>query len=339
MTQRSISLATAADTLASIPALLGYTPDNSVVVIALADTGNGAHAIAATGRVDAHQAEAAAELTADGLERQSVDRVTVTAVILAAIADTAHAGAALIGLDAIRDAFAARGIRTVRALHTYSLTAGTTFTDLDRFTDGTIPDPATTELATARAVDGAVIAASRADLEARYAPTTEIPESVGLAAAATMGPDFLPVTFDELAAVIHAREIPSADLTARIGLALATGHTEVRDAFMAMSIHGEADAADAFTRIAAPLRGTARANALTMAAYFLYLTGNGAAAHAALEAAQRTAGRANITLPRLAALLSAALHAGMPPETIKGLCEVVTPDYVAAHIGRVQSYT
>nr|WP_287453828.1 DUF4192 family protein [Rhodococcus sp. (in: high G+C Gram-positive bacteria)] len=247
MTQHRMSLTTAADTLAAIPALLGFTPDNSVVIIALADDGNGSHLVAPTARVDAHQAEAAAGIITDALTRQNTP---ITAVILAAIADTTHAGAALLGLDAIRDALAAAGIRTIRALHTYSLTAGTAFTDLDRFTDGTIPDPATTALATARTADGAVIAASRADLEARYAPTTEIPESLALAAAATMGADFLPVTFDELAAVIHAREIPSADLTARVGLALATGHLEVRDAFLAMSVHGDADAADAFTRIA-----------------------------------------------------------------------------------------
>ncbi|MDJ0471677.1 DUF4192 family protein [Rhodococcus fascians] len=184
MTQHRMSLTTAADTLAAIPALLGFTPDNSVVIIALADDGNGSHLVAPTARVDAHQAEAAAGIITDALTRQDTP---VTAVILAAIADTTHAGAALLGLDAIRDALAAAGIRTIRALHTYSLTAGTTFTDLDRFTDGTIPDPATTELATARTADGAVIAASRADLEARYAPTTEIPESLALAAAATMG--------------------------------------------------------------------------------------------------------------------------------------------------------
>ena len=339
MTQQRMSLATAADTLAAIPALLGYTPDNSVVAITLADNGNGSHDVVTAARIDAHQAEAGADNVATPLSRHTVDGRPVTAVILAAVADTAHAGAALIGLDAIRDAFTARGIRTIRALHTYSLTAGTTFTDLDRFTDGTIPDPDTTPLAAALTARGAVIAASRADLEARFTPTTEIPESLALAAAATMGADFLPVTFDELAAVIHAREIPSADLTARVGLALATGHAEVRDAFMAMHIHGDADAADAFTRIAAPLRGTARANALTIAAYFLYCTGDGAAARAALEAAERTAHRADLTLPRLAGLLSAALAAGMEPTQVQGIGRVITPDYVADHIGAVQSYT
>ncbi|MDZ7931317.1 MAG: DUF4192 domain-containing protein [Rhodococcus sp. (in: high G+C Gram-positive bacteria)] len=339
MTQRSMSLATAADTLAAIPALLGYTPDNSVVTIALADNGKGSHRVVTVARVDADQAEAGADNVATPLSRHTVDGRPVTAVILAAIADTTHAGAALVGLDAIRDAFTAHGIRTIRTLHTYSLTAGTTFTDLDRFSDGTIPDPATTEIATSRAVDGAVIAASRADLEARYAPTTEIPESLALAAAATMGADFLPLTFDELAAVIHAREIPSADLTSRVGLALATGHTEVRDAFMAMHIHGNDDAADVFTRIAAPLRGTARANALAIAAYFLYSTGDGVAARSAIDAAEHTAHRADITLPRLAALLSAALTAGMSPTDVQGLGNVITPDYVATHIGRVQSYT
>lgn len=337
MTQHRMSLDTAADTLATIPALLGHTPENSVVAITLADNGNGSHEVVTAARIDADQAEAGADNVATPLSRHTVDGRPVTAVILAAIADTTHAGAALIGLDAIRDAFTARGIRTIRALHTYSLTAGTSFTDLDRFTDGTIPDPATTELAAARTAAGGVIAASRADIEARFAPTAEIPEALALAAAATMGADFLPVTFDELAAVIHAREIPNADLTARVGLALATGHAEVRDAFMAMHIHG--DAADAFTRIAAPLRGTARANALSIAAYFLYCTGDGAAARAALEAAERTAHRADLTLPRLAGLLSAALAAGMEPTQVQGIGRVITPDYVADHIGAVQSYT
>lgn len=339
MTQRSISLTTAADTLAAIPAMLGHTPENSVVVIALADNGQGSHLLAAIARVDADHAEAAAAHTADGLARQSVDGAPVTAVILAAIADTTHAGAALIGLDSIRDAFTAHGITTTRALHTYSLTAGTAFTDLDNFTDGTVPDPATTTLAAARTVNGRVIAGSRADIEARFTPAAEIPESLALAAATTMATDFLPVTFDELAAVIHAREIPSADLTARIGLVLATGHAEVRDAFLSMAVHGDADAADAFARIAAPLRGTARVQALTIAAYFLYCTGDGAAANIALDAAERTAERANITLPSFTTLLRRALRAGMPPVDVKEISHAITPDYVATHIGRVQSYT
>ncbi|WP_206498973.1 DUF4192 family protein, partial [Rhodococcus sp. KRD175] len=46
MTQHRMSLTTAADTLAAIPALLGFTPDNSVVIIALADDGNGSHLVA-----------------------------------------------------------------------------------------------------------------------------------------------------------------------------------------------------------------------------------------------------------------------------------------------------
>ena len=101
----------------------------------------------------------------------------------------------------------------------------------------------------------------------------------------------------------------------------------------------DADAADAFTRIAAPLRGNARANALTIAAYFLYCTGDGAAAHAALQAAERTAERANVPLPSLTGILLRVLNAGMPPEEVRGIGGVITPDYIAAHIGTVQSYT
>ncbi|OLT31512.1 hypothetical protein BJF84_26990 [Rhodococcus sp. CUA-806] len=52
-----MSLTTAADTLAAIPALLGFTPDNSVVIIALADDGNGSHLARPPPASDAHQAE------------------------------------------------------------------------------------------------------------------------------------------------------------------------------------------------------------------------------------------------------------------------------------------
>lgn len=339
MTQSRISIATAADTLAAIPALLGFTPENSVVVIALAKDANGAHVIAVTMRIDAFGAETAAHTLAAAAARQDVDGNPVTAVILAAIADPAHSGAALIGLDAIREAMAGSAIDTALALHAYSLTAGTIYTDLDRNTDGIVPDPAISEAATAMAVEeGLTSTGRREDIAARFDQGDVLPESLGLAAATMMGKDFLPVTFDELAAVIGAREIPSADLTARVGLALATGHTEVRDAFLAMATHGARDAGETFTRIAAKLNGTARAHALTLAAMFHYSTGDGATAAIALEAVNREA-TASTGVPSLARLLRAALDGGAPPKLIGEVIAVITPHYVAEHIGRVQSYT
>lgn len=340
MTQHRISLSTAADTLAAIPALLGFTPENSVVVIALAKNAAGAYTIAATARHDANDTERVAEVIATGLGRQDVDGNPVTVVILIAIADAAHSGSALIGLDAVRAAFTARGIATGSALHAWALTAGTIYTDLDLGTSGVLPDPAVSETATALAVTtGNAIAARREDIAARFEQGEAIPESLGLAATATMGEDFLPVTFDELAAVIGAREIPSADLTARVGLALATGHLEVRDAFLAMAVHGHQDAADTFTTIAARLRGTAHAQALSLVAFFLYCTGDGTAANIAMDTIEAAAAHDGTAVPSLTALLSRAMHAGMPPKQVATIADEITPDYIAAHIGRVQSYT
>ncbi|OZE92947.1 hypothetical protein CH299_29000 [Rhodococcus sp. 14-2686-1-2] len=339
MTQHRISIPTAADTLAAIPALLGFTPENSVVVIALAKNAAGAHVIAATARHDADDTERIAPDLAAGLARQDIDGNPVTVVILIAVADAAHSGRALIALDAVRAAFAAHDIHTGRALHTWALTPGTIYTDLDRGTSGVLPDPALSELATAEAIEhGRTISARREDIAARFEQGDEIPESVGLAAAKTMGEDFLPVTFDELAAVIHARETPSADLTARVGLALATGHLEVRDAFLAMAVHGHQDAADTFTIIATRLRGTARAQALTLAAFFLYCTGNGGAASIAIEAVEAAATASGTDIPSLTALISRAMRAGMPPKQVATIADEITPDYIATHIGRVQSY-
>lgn len=340
MTQHRISITTAADTLAAIPALLGFTPENSVVVIALAKNAAGAHVIAATARHDADDTERIAPDLAAGLARQDIDGNPVTVVILIAVADAAHSGRSLIALDAVRAAFAAHDIHTGRALHTWALTPGTIYTDLDRGTSGVLPDPALSELATAEAIEhGRAISARREDIATRFEQGDEIPESVGLAAATTMGEDFLPVTFDELAAVIHARETPSADLTARVGLALATGHPEIRDAFLAMAVHGHQEAADAFTHIGVRTdSGLARAHALSIAAYFLYCTGNGAAANAAIDAVETTAHSHGFAVPSFTALLTRALNAAMPPHEVAAIAGAITPQYVAEHIGRVQSY-
>lgn len=339
MTQHPITLSTAADTLAAIPALLGFHPENSVVIIALAKNARGVQEVVVAMRVDAHHAEPAAAQIAATTARQQFEGTPVSAVVLVAIADVEHAGAALLGIDALEAELAHRNITTDRAMHAYTLTAGAIFTDLHGNEDGIVPDPATTDYAMALAVEGTVIARSRQDIAARFAPGTEIPEFLALRAAATMGEDFLPVTYDELAAVIGAREIPSADLTARVGLALATGQLEVRDVFLSMAVHGHTDAADTFTRMAARLRGTARAHALSLAAFFLYCTGNTAATALAIEAVEATADTASIPVPSFTALVRRALNAGMAPDMVASIGDAITPAYVAEHIGRVQSYT
>jgi hypothetical protein len=340
MTEPRISLRTADDILGAIPALLGFTPENSVVVIALAASKQGSQTVAALARIDSDDAQAAAERAAAAMARQHVDGADVTAVILVAVADTAHAGAALVGLAALRAAFAARAIDTVRALHAYNLRTGTIYTDLDNNTDGTVPDPTATVAAATMAVhEGTVIGARREDIAARFTPSAQIPAVLAFAAATTMGADFLPVTYDELAAVIGAREIPSADLTARVGLILATGHLDVRDAFLSMAVHGTRDAADVFTHMAAALAGTARAQALTIAALFLYSAGNGAAANMAIDAATSTAAASGVAVPSLTTLLTTALGHAAPPALIDQVIAAITPEYVAEHIGRVQSYT
>jgi hypothetical protein len=339
MTQHRISLATAADTLAAIPAILGFTPENSVITIAVAADDQGRHTIAATARLDARDAEPGAGQVAAALARQTVDGNPVTGAMLIAVADTTDTAAALAGLDAHRAELAARGIDVARALHTYTLTTKAAYTDLDTGQGGIIGDTATSDLAIAQSIEGRTIAGRRADIAARFAPADKaIPDSVALAAAATMGDDFLPVTFDELAAVIGAREIPSRDLTARVGLAFTTGHLEVRDAFLAMAVHGHSDAADVFTYIAARLAGQARMQALSIAAYFLYCTGDGAAVNAAIEEVENVAQRHGLPVPSFTQLITTAIGAGMPPRDVATIADVITPAYVAEHIGRVQSY-
>ncbi|OZC55441.1 hypothetical protein CH267_12690 [Rhodococcus sp. 06-621-2] len=312
--QTDLRITSASGILAALPAMIGFTPHNSIVTILLASETARKTFVRAVIRSDAADGAAPAADIAVAASRQGVD-----AAILVAVADAGHTVSALQAVDGIRDYLKDAGIEVHRALHTFELTAGALFSDLDTSDGGIIPDPASSEVAAAQVLSGRAIESDRTAVEHRFVQGEEIPESVGLRAAALLGDDFLAATFEELAATVYAREIPSETIVSRVGITLSRSPLDVRDAYLRLAIYSEQHALEAMTHIARGLRGTARAQALTIAAYFAYLGGDGAAAGIAIDAARRAADNVGAEVPSFTTLLDRALRAGLEPENLREL--------------------
>lgn len=307
-------LTSTAAVLAAIPALLGFTPENSIVTIFLGDADASTTTIRAIVRFDVSDgitpaADVAAAALANG----------VTGAIMIAIADDANSRQALSALAALRSALVDAGVAVERTVHAFALVAGGAFLDLDTGAVAQVPDPASTELSALTVLEGRSIESSRSVIEQRFSERAEVPESIGLEAAARLGDLFLPQTFEELAAVVYAREVPSDELASRVGLTLSGPNLDVRDSYLRLAVYGENHAVEAMTHIAGALRGAARAQALTITAFFSYLANHGPATGIAIDAARAAAADAGIPTPSFADLLDRALRAGMEPEQLRNL--------------------
>ncbi|WP_257233743.1 DUF4192 domain-containing protein [Rhodococcus qingshengii] len=282
-----IRLNTATEVLASIPTMLGFIPTASVIVIMLKDEivdGRTTKQIALVARTDAATGEGAEFDPAPYLEAAA--RAETTATICVAVAEDAAAVIALDQIAILRQGFRDAGIHDMLALHVNALEAGALWTDLDTYATGLTEDPNASTLSIHNAVEqGRTTAASREDIAARYAVTVEADTAPALAALHAQGPDFVRHAVTELVTLIRTRGNPDAELAARVGLC-ATISPTARDALMFTVNGNEHAAAHAFATIARQVRGNARVQILTVAAYCSYISGDGPSTGIALEAAQ-----------------------------------------------------
>ncbi|UPU46331.1 MULTISPECIES: DUF4192 family protein [Rhodococcus] len=282
-----IRLNTATEVLASIPTMLGFIPTASVIVIMLKDEivdGRTTKQIALVARTDAAAGEGAEFDPAPYLEAAA--RADTTATICVAVAEDAAAVIALDQIAILRQGFRDAGIHDMLALHVTALEAGALWTDLDTYATGLTEDPNASTLSIHNAVEqGRTTAASREDIAARYAVTVEADTAPAHAALHAQGPDFVRHAVTELATLIRTRGNPDAELAVRVGLC-ATISPTARDALMFTANGNEHAAAHAFATIARQVRGNARIQILTVAAYCSYISGDGPSTGIALEAAQ-----------------------------------------------------
>lgn len=311
-----IRISTPTEIIAAIPALLGFYPTRSVVVIMVCGS-----TVAAVLRIDAMETDpershAAADI-ADVARKHDVDTA-----LLVAVADAQVAGATLRTLDTVRETLADGGIYTPRPLHVPRIEAGMAWTDLDGYETGVCSGPEVSVVHTAAVVNGTVVESSRDEMAAQYAQRDTVDTDelrAAMEAARELGSDeFARTVLADLHAVVRDGSAPSAALAARVGILLPL-HVVARDASLALALSAPLRAHDVMTAIAGQLDGIARADALTVAGYFAYAGGRGPQAGAAFTAAYDAVRDHPANPPRLLNLLEKALRAGLQPAHILDL--------------------
>lgn len=310
--------------IAALPAVLGFAPENSLVLVAV-DGGE----LGSVLRVDltekladriAHLAEVAA----------SAEPEAAIAVVVAG------AGARCPGCDeeyrrlcaALTEALSEHNIELWAAHVVDRVAAGGRWYCVDGCgAGGTVDDPSASPLAAAAVLDGRRLYPRRADLQAVIAVedplhTGELAELLGREAAAReearrgdptgRSRQDLEGALAAAARVGGGRPLPECEVV-RLGCALTD--VQVRDPLYALAVGERAgDAESLWALLARTLPPPWRVEALVLLAFSAYARGDGPLAGVSLEAALRCDPE-----HRMAGMLDTALQSGIRPERIREL--------------------
>lgn len=350
----AVSIATEAGLIASVPALLGFAPQESLVVL-------GQHSHAGRGRLGpvlradlptgdwAEQALLDAVLSrsaAAGVNSVHLVIVTEHSTDTADTIETAEDVPAYAGLvDALQDAFAGAGIAVSSVFWTPTITAGAPWRCYGpcRCT-GALPDPGASELAAHQAMAGKITYRSRQDAASALAPDPwscsararqlidsahERAESARALGRADAVRDDLDAIRDAVAEVGAGRRLDESTL-ARVAAALRD--PAVRDVCLGFVLGDSSVDADhaeqlwwALTR-ATPAPEVAEP--ATLLAFAAVMRGGGAHANVALE-------RARSADPdhRLSRLLDTMIDRAVDPATLRRIVADAAAEAVARLVG------
>ncbi|UOG23746.1 DUF4192 domain-containing protein (plasmid) [Gordonia amicalis] len=289
---------TTADVIAAIPGLLGFVPVDSLVVIGITDHERGLqigmtarHDIAAT---DTDFADYLAEI-------MSTHRIPRAAVI--AISPDDEIGDAAV--RTMSGALMSYGIETDHRAVVTRCDQPAPYRDLITGDTGISGDYRDSFASASRVIDGQPIQQNRDELRDNIAATTDPIDTKGV----ELQPDVAARAVVS-AMVNWPTEIPrelSAQVAAMIGR-----HIVYRDAFVRTAAYDPAVAAAVFVELARPLRGTDRANVLTIAAACYYFAGYGSVVNVILDHITE-----DTEMPRLALLLDQSIRAGIHPDKLR----------------------
>jgi hypothetical protein len=322
--------------IAALPAVLGFVPEKSLVLVSVGDGELGA-----VMRVD----------LSDGLAQQIAHLAEVAAAAepeaaIAVIIDADGAECPVCNedyreiCDELTDALSQNGI-ALWATHVVDrLATGGRWHCVDGCgAGGLIDDPSASPVAAAAVLDGRRLYARRADLQAVVA-VEEPDRSTGVAAilveceatrtaAHRADPDGcgrrdVEAMMAAAARLADGREVSDTEI-ARLGCALAD--VQVRDTLYALAVGDSSGEAESlWALLARNLPAPWRTEALVLLAFSAYARGDGPLAGVSLEAALRcTPGH------RMAAMLDMALQSGLRPEHIRELA--VTGYRIAQRLG------
>jgi hypothetical protein len=308
--------------IAALPAVLGFVPEHSLVLVTVEDGQLGC-----VMRVDL-----SAELLDSLAHMADMAAAGAPEAALAVIVDEDGASCRMC-LDEHREVartldahLRAHGIELLGTYVVDELAAGGRWRDTDgTAATGTIEDPMSSPMAAAAVLDGRRLYARRADLQDVVA-VADPARSKALRAAmlrAEHDGDQRPDA-DARADVEHALSVayglsdgllPADDDLARLGWGITD--PRVRDTLYALAVGRDADRAEAlWVLLARTLPDPWRVEALVLLAFSAYARGDGPLTGVSLDAALRIdAGH------RMARMLDQALHSAMRPEQIRELAQ------------------
>jgi hypothetical protein len=309
-TTTRVRISSPGELLASLPALVGFTPAHSLVLVAT--TGRRISGIV---RADITPSTDATALVAELAASPAFADAEVTAAI---IDEQPHPSLvrALTG-----SAMTLQGVYQLARI-----TAGQPWRSaLDPTIGGTLPDPATTTTAVALTVDGTVIHNSREELEALFQPdnTAALDRRAALiddrAAAPLPIRDSTATVQAALRTAMHGNlALSDADIA---NLAIALTDPAVRDACLSTAVPASTPlasaASDLWQALTRATPAPERAEPAALAGFAAYMRGDGATAHIALLVALQADPDHT-----LSGLLFAALKNGIHPTQLQQLASV-----------------
>lgn len=314
--------------IASLPAVLGFVPEKSLVLVTAADGEMGAVL-----RIDLPGQD-----TAPLYELAEVAAVAEPDVAVAIIVDGEGAGCRMCAEDyrewtqLLTEELAERRVELIAAHVVDVVDAGGRWYCADGCgRAGRVADPTASPLALAAVLDGRRLYARRADLVAVVAPTdTDRVAALARRLEGADGVEPCDVRSRIEFALASAAQIAdgsalSDDALVRLGTSLT--HPKIRDTLYALAVGDSAGPAESlWADLSRRLPGPWRAEALVLLAFSAYARGDGPLAGIALDAALNCEPGHN-----MAGMLDQALRSGMRPEEIRDLAR--TGYRIAAELG------
>lgn len=302
-----ITLTHPANLIAALPALLGFIPAESVVVVALKDGEVLCSPPATTSTAISHTASTIMD---------TVRRHRATSVFIVAISsDDENAMQKALATAQIAELL---GLDVNSVLHTPSCDGPHGWTNLRTGDSGMTDDYRTSHVSVRLVMDGKAISTARDDLEKRFAltePATDPHTSMSLLDIAR-----------QVHAIMAGNGTLTAELAANIGHAV-TSNIAFRDALLTVGSDNPRAGTQLFIDVAGKLRDQVRAEVLTLVVALAGLAGNGALMNVAIETAQRT----TTQLPTLIELIDQAAAAGISPTQLAQV--IPDPDTARDTIG------
>ncbi|OBF15683.1 hypothetical protein A5727_14760 [Mycobacterium sp. ACS4331] len=309
--------------IAAIPAVLGFVPERSLVIVGI-DGGE----MGAVLRMDLSDALAGGVGHLVDVAASSGADAAIACIVDDAGSDCTSCGQEYAGLcAALADRLEAVDMTLIDAHIVDRIAAGGRWHCADGCgAGGVVDDPSASPLSMAAVLDGRRLYASRDELESIIA-TDLSRDSAGIARAVQERADG-PRLGDQDIRNVQRKAVRGIISAARrvgrgkrlsdqevAGLAYDLTDLTVRDAAYALAVGSAAGAAEQlWVYLARVLPPPWRAEALTFVGFFAYARGDGPLAGVALSAALEVD-----PTHRMAGMLDSALQAGMRPEKIRGL--------------------